>query len=305
MADIKQDQFSLQYSDSFSIQGIQEANIDLQLEGAPVALGTVYGTVTDGTDPIPNATVKLFDQAGLPYRHTITGPDGRYVLTDIPVGTYSLAAVAEGVRLSSAAGVTLTTGASMEIGLICEADTTLQLGAIAGVLTVDNAQGLAVPLGGGKITLKNAAGTTVAVTYTADDGEFVFYDLEDGIYSLRSSADGYLPAASMQVEIRDGAIVNILMSMVADARTYNGTVSGIIRSKAGKPLGGCFVGLYQKVIVDGKPREQMVAVTKTNQAGKYLFGGVVGGNYVVKAKLEQKNDEAPKVLTRYLRGLIR
>lgn len=97
MADIKQDQFSLQYSDSFSIQGIQEANIDLQLEGAPVALGTVYGTVTDGTDPIPNATVKLFDQAGLPYRHTITGPDGRYVLTDIPVGTYSLAAVAEGL----------------------------------------------------------------------------------------------------------------------------------------------------------------------------------------------------------------
>ena len=60
------------------------------------------------------------------------------------------------------------------------------------------------------------------------------------------------------------------------------------------------------MIVDGKPREQMVAVTKTNAAGKYLFGGVAGGSYVVKAKPEQEtNDEAPEVLTGYLRGFMR
>ena len=34
-------------------------------------------------------------------------------------------------------------------------------------------------------------------------------------------------------------------------------------------------------------QEKLVAVTKTNAAGKYLFGDVIGGNYVVKAKLEQ------------------
>ena len=43
------------------------------------------------------------------------------------------------------------------------------------------------------------------------------------------------------------------------------------------------MGLYQ---VTGTG-EQLVAVTKTNTAGKYLFGGVTGGQYLVKAKLEQ------------------
>ena len=75
--------------------------------------------------------------------------------------------------------------------------------------------------------------------------------------------------------------------MTVDSRTYNGTVSGIIRNNAGQAVAGCFVGLYQVVTVDGVSQERLVAVTKTNTAGKYLFGGVTGGNYLVKAKLEQ------------------
>ena len=38
MADIKQDLLSLQYSDNFVIQGLQEANIDLELPPASVCL---------------------------------------------------------------------------------------------------------------------------------------------------------------------------------------------------------------------------------------------------------------------------
>ena len=36
MADIKQDLLSLQYSTSFSLSGMEEANIDLQLSVAPL-----------------------------------------------------------------------------------------------------------------------------------------------------------------------------------------------------------------------------------------------------------------------------
>ena len=64
MADIKPDLLSLQYSENFEIQGIQEANIDLSLTPAPESPGTGYGVVTDGTNPIPDATVKLFDSTG-------------------------------------------------------------------------------------------------------------------------------------------------------------------------------------------------------------------------------------------------
>ena len=287
MADIKQDLLSLQYSDNFALQGMQEVNVDLELPPASTSLATVYGVVTDGTDPIPDATVKLFDSAGMPYQHTLTDASGAYSLTGIPAGTYRLGAVADGYRLSDAAGVTLSEGATTQINLVCVPDVTLSLGAIAGTLTVSNPLGASTPLAGAKITLQDALGAAVAVTYTAADGEFAFYDLADGVYTLLASAEGYVSASSMTAVITGGSIANLTMSMTVDSRTYNGTVSGIIRNTAGQAVAGCFVGLYQLVTVEGVTREQLVAVTKTNSAGKYLFGGISGGKYLVKAKMEQ------------------
>lgn len=288
MADIKQDLLSLQYSQNFDIQGMQEVNVDLELPPASVSLATVYGVVTDGTAPVANATVKLFDSAGLPYQHTMTDASGAYTLSGIPAGTYSLGAVKDGYLLSDAAGVTLSAGATTQINLTCTADVSLSLGAIAGVLTVaDPLQGASTPLGGAKITLQDALGTTLAVTYTAADGEFAFYDLADGVYTLLSNAEGYVASSTMTAAIADGSIANVTMSMVVDSRTYNGTVSGIIRNNAGLAVAGCFVGLYQVVTVAGVSQELLIATTKTNDAGKYLFSGVTGGEYLVKAKLEQ------------------
>lgn len=287
MADSKQDVLSLQYSPNFDITGLEEANIDLELPPAAVTSATVYGTVTDGTDPIPDATVKLFDTAGMPYKHTVTDANGEYSMSGIPAGTYTLGAVKDGYRLSDAAGVTLSTSATTQINLTCTLDATLALGAIAGVLTATDLSGNTKPLSSAKITLKNSLGEEVATTYTADDGEFAFYDLADGVYTLISSAEGYRSVSTMTTTIAGGSIANLIMSMTADARTYNGTVSGIIRNTAGQTVAGCFVGLYQLVVQDGKTREILTAVTKTNAAGKYLFGGVLEGKYIVKAKLDQ------------------
>ena len=287
MADLKQDLLSLQFSENFSLQGMQEANVDLQLPPASSTLATVYGVVTDGTNPIPDATVKLFDSAGLPYQHTVTDAAGAYTLTGIPSGTYSLGAVADGYRLSDAAGVTLSDGTTTQMNLVCVPDATLSLGAIAGTLTVSDPLGASTPLAGAKITLQDAQGNALATTYTASDGEFAFYDLADGVYTLLSSAEGYLSTSAMTATISGGSIANLTMSMTVDSRTYNGTVSGIIRNNAGQAVAGCFVGLYQVVTVAGVSQEQLVAVTKTNTAGQYLFGGVTGGEYLVKAKLEQ------------------
>ena len=288
MADIKQDLLSLQYSQNFDIQGMQEVNVDLELPPASTSLATVYGVVTDGTAPLADATVKLFDSAGQPYQHTLTDAAGAYTLTGIPAGTYSLAAVKEGYLLSDAAGVTLSAGATTQMNLTCTAEASLSLGTIAGVLTVtDPIQGTATPLGGAKITLQDALGTNLAATYTAADGEFAFYDLADGVYTLLASAEGYVATSSMTAVIAGGSIANVTMSMTVDSRTYSGTVSGIIRNSAGQAVAGCFVGLYQVVTVAGVSQELLIATTKTNDAGKYLFGGVNAGAYLVKAKLER------------------
>lgn len=262
--------------------------MDLELPPASTSLATVYGIVTDGAAPIADATVKLFDSAGLPYQHTMTDASGAYSLTGIPAGTYSLGAVKEGYLLSDAAGVTLSAGSTVQINLTCTAEASLSLGTIAGVLTVaDPLQGTSVPLAGAKITLQDALGTVLAATYTAADGEFAFYDLADGVYTLLSSAEGYTAASTMTALIAGGSIANVAMSMTVDSRTYNGTVSGIIRDSAGQAVAGCFVGLYQVTTVSGAAQELLIATTKTNDAGKYLFGGVAAGEYLVKAKLEQ------------------
>lgn len=286
MADIKQDLLGLNYSTSFELKGMEEADVNLSLTPAAPPAATVYGTVTDGTNPLPNATVKLFDGHGVPFQHTITDADGAYTFSDVPVGTYSVGAVLTGYTMSSTVGVTLVQGSSIEVALVCRADATLSLGAIAGVLTATTLKGI-VPLGGAKIILQDPLGTAVASTYTANDGEFVFYDVIDGAYKLLAVADGYLSSAPTAVTILNGSIANVSMTMQVDARTYNGTVSGVIRNASGAAVAGCFVGLYQIKRVGETSVETLIATTKTNAEGKYLFGGVIGGQYLVKAKLER------------------
>ncbi len=281
MADVKQDLYGLEYSNNFTISGLQEADINLNLSPASGVSGTVYGTVTDGTNPIPDATVKLFDSAGHPFQHTMTDAAGAYTLNGVPAGSYTVSAVKEGYLLSDAFGVTLSGGGTIQANLACTADASLALGAIAGVVKVDRL-GVETPLGGVKVTLLDAQGTAVASTYTVADGEFAFYDLADGVYTVLASAEGYRAAAPMAATIRNGSISNMVIIMTVDTRTYNGTVSGIIRDQKGNAVAGCFVGLFQ--IVGGV--ETLVATTKTNAVGKYLFGGVTGGEYLVKAKLE-------------------
>ena len=286
MADMRQDLLGLEYSSSLTLQGIQEANIDLELPPVSTGTATLYGTVTDGTTPIPDATVKIFDSTGTPYQHTITDATGQYSFSDVPAGTYTVGAVADGYPLSDVLGVTLAAGGTTQLNLTCTADPTLALGSIAGILTTTDGLNI-VPLSGAKITLRDALGTVVGATYTVADGEFLFYDLADGVYSLVATADGYLTSAPMAVTILGGSIANVTMSLTVDSRTYNGTVSGIIRDQYGTAVAGAFVGLYQVTTVGTAQVETLVATTKTNTEGQYLFGGVIGGQYLVKAKLEQ------------------
>lgn len=81
MADIKLDLLGLKYSQNFSIAGLEEANIDLNLSPAAEIFSTLIGIVTDGQNPIPNATVKVFDSNGMPYKHTLTDENGNYTIS--------------------------------------------------------------------------------------------------------------------------------------------------------------------------------------------------------------------------------
>ena len=215
----------------------------------------------------------------------MTNEAGEYTIDGVPAGTYSLGAVKTGYLLRDAMGVVLQSKDTTQVNLVCKADSTLTLGAIAGVVDTVNLQGVHQPMDGVKLTLRDSLGATLATTYSSDDGEFVFYDVADGTYTLLASADGYLTSAPLLAVITGGSIANVTITLAEDSRTYNGTVSGTIRDSLGHVVAGCFVGLYQLVTQSGEVQERLVATTKTNEAGQYLFGGVEAGQYLVKAKL--------------------
>lgn len=283
MADIRQDMYGLEYSAGFAVQGTQEIDVNLNLTPAPPPPATVFGTVTDGVNPIPNATVKLFDSTGTPFQHTVSDVTGQYTLNDVPAGSYTISAVADGYLLSTPVGAAINSGDTTQINLTCAAEPTLSLGAIAGIVKTAGGG----PLGGAKVSLLDSTNAAVSVTYTAADGEFVFYDVADGIYTLRVSADGYLTTGPILATVTGNSIANLAVSMTQDIRTYNGTVSGIIRDQSGMAVSGCFVGLYEVTGTGEAQVETLVATTKTNTQGMYLFGGVTAGQYLVKAKMEQ------------------
>ena len=243
MAEIRQDLLSLNYSPSFSISGMEEADVNLSLPPA-VVQGSITGTVTSGSLPL------------------------------------------EGYVLSPSAAVSLSPGGTASVALVCAPEAALDLGVIAGTVSSTGLAGT-TPIAGAKINLSNLTGTVIATTYSAADGEFVFYDVADGVYSLTASADGYFASAPVAVTILGGSIANVSLAMAVDGRTYNGTVSGIIRDTAGAPVANCFVGLYAVTELGGVQTETLIASTRTNDEGKYLFGGVLAGTYMIKAKLEQ------------------
>lgn len=286
MADIRKDLYSLEYSSTFSISGIEEADINVVLTKSTETSATVYGIVTDEVGAVEDATVKIFDKDGIPYKHTLTDSTGAYSIDGLDTGTYNVGVAKDGYLMTETKGVTLSDSDNVELDFTMTVETTLSLGAIAGILYASTTEGTKTELGGAKVSLLDNTGETVSVTYSADDGEFAFYDVEDGTYTVICSSDGYLSSSPMTATITNGSFSNIEMSLLIDERTYSGTVSGYIKNSSGSILSSCFVGLYSVTTdAEGKQKEILIATSKTNTSGMYLFGGVTEGNYIVKAKM--------------------
>jgi hypothetical protein len=101
---------------------------------AQVYTGSLTGVATDPSGAIvPNAQAILTDeQKGFTYTAK-TDAEGRYVLRNLPPGTYALAVTAEGMRGYQRSGITLT------VSLNAEADVKLELQGMAEVVSVTGA----------------------------------------------------------------------------------------------------------------------------------------------------------------------
>lgn len=276
---MKIDNYNLKYSPKTTLVGTEEVDVNLVLSSNTTVInGYIKGTVKDKNgNPIPNATVKIFDQYFTPFMHTITNPDGTYQILNVPTGNYKINASANGYLYGVSSQVYVTTNTETIRNFELENDITYNTNTLAGLLYVE---GTKTPIGGATIIVYDQSGNTVATTFTADDGEFLVTELADGTYRVSPVKSGYDSVVVSTFTVASGAIYNVVLTMISVAVPTNGTYTGQILDGNNNPINGAIVGLY-KVTDSG---ETLVQLIKTNAEGRYMFGNVPSGDYVVKAK---------------------
>ena len=215
----------------------------------------------------------------MPYLHTVTNAQGQYSFDALKANSYSITCVKEGYVITVPSDIVLLNNEIKTHNFVISAEPTLTLSTIAGIIMqngVDNSV-----IGGATVYLLNATTKDiVASTTSADDGEYVFYDVQAGNYLVVVTKLGYTKSNEIEVTAGKDAIINLNIKLSVNPVENVGTISGIV-SHNGIIIPNAFVGLYQ--IVDG--REVLVATTKTNASGLYMFGKVEKGEYKVKAKV--------------------
>jgi uncharacterized membrane protein YgaE (UPF0421/DUF939 family) len=212
------------------------------------------------------ATLTLIDPRGRQVGRVTAGPDGGYWLDASAPGAYTLLASAASRQPTAAAVILRHPGNGDET----VADILLPgTGALAGTVTAaDSGQ----PVAEAHVTLTDTRGMVAGTRLTGPDGGYAFAALEDGAYTLTASADRYRPAARTVVisggeDDADGDI-----ELAGDAR-----LSGVVATEDdARPVPDARITLLDAA-------GAVVATADTDKAGRYVIGGLPGGEYTVIA----------------------
>jgi len=122
---------------------------------AQLTTGTITGAVTDSSGAaVPGATITVKNVDTGASRTTVSGPSGRYEVSNVPIGKYDVSATLAGFQTSVHAGVELTLGRTAVV------DHSLQVGEVAQAVTVT-----------GEVSMVETSSATVSSVVTAQQIE--------------------------------------------------------------------------------------------------------------------------------------
>lgn len=280
------DLLKLNVSQTFELKDNNEQDINITLnDNILQTLGSVKGTVYDTTllvgNVVEGATVKIFKEDGTPYMHTLTGADGSFTINDIELGVYNISAVKDGYLLSAGVPLIITGVLPITQNLVITPNLLNNQNIIYGIVK-DSVTSL--PIDGANVILyKNVLEEKVLVSRTTSilDGEYILENLEDGTYELIVEKNGYKIVDINDINLTGNVKIKADVSLENIAGNINSTISGFIKNSLGNIVPNAFVALYK--VVDNV--ETLIATTYTNIEGKYMFGNVEAGSYLVKSKL--------------------
>lgn len=287
MSDIIKDLYDLNYSEEFANVGIQESTIDLDLSTSEYGSASVTGNVTDvGGGALVGVTIKLFDSLGKPFKHTSTDAEGNYIFTGLNSGNYSITAVKQNYVITAPSAFFIQSEQVLTHNFTITQEVSLNLCSVAGHIYKQSEDEKEM-LNGAMVSLLNATTReTVATTTSVEDGEYLFYGVVAGNYIIKATKQGYSASSDVSITAVNGSIINTDIRLIVNPETNVGTISGIVKHNS-NVVPQCFVGLYAVSGESEHKTETLIATTKTNNNGMYMFGDVATGNYKVKAKLNK------------------
>jgi hypothetical protein len=261
--------------------------IVLNLSKKVVPSGSISGKITFEGQSTGNAGIIVF-LLGTNYM-TTTQDDGSFELKGIPVGKYTLMAIASGYTsarvdnvLVEENGVTVIPQINLQRSAIGPGGE--EYGGIAGRVTLNGAGS-----GNGDIAVF-IVGTSY-VAYTADDGSYTITHVPPGTYDVRAVKDGYNPAQVNGVtvvknQITGGVDMNLIplpgpspdKGVVVGRVTLNGSQSG--NSGVVVFLQGTSHSAY------------------TSDNGEYKISGVEPGTYTLTAYKVGYTTESKEVVVK-------
>ncbi len=278
MADTQKDEYLLNYSDKIDLSLNEEVVTNIELEEASeVNQAGVEGRVVDSSGtPIEGATVKLFDLDFNPIIHTTTDVYGLYLFSDLEAGEYLIYATKDKYGISTKATVTVETEMVSQPNIVLTKVLNDEDAILYGV--IKDTEGNVVD---SLIINLYLDGELKYTTTSADDGEYIIYGIEAGEYTVEAFNDLYKYSGTYKITFAAGVIVDANITVTAYGTDLNGTINGVITQKeTNTPISGAFVAVY-KIVNDV---ETLVTGTLTDEDGRYFFGDLKEGQYIVKAK---------------------
>ena len=277
----KIDQYKLLASEQFPISGTEEISENLQLTPSSLPqAGVVTGTVTSGGEPVENAIVKVFDVNDNPVAHQLTNPQGSYTITEIVQGSYKITATKFGYLTPDVIPFTIVQyrPTTVDIAMTVNPDATLNT--IFGIIRQSV---VLTPIEMARVIVYQIVDderVQIMCTCTNSGGQYLAPNLDAGDYVITAIKSGYDEAESAVITVTTEDVESLDLNMIPSATGNTGTVSGIISdADTLLPIADAVVALYS--VVD--TTETVVQVTRSNAGGRYLFGNVEAGEYLVKS----------------------
>lgn len=279
------DNFLLNFSNSIEMEKREEIVQNLKLEKiANQTDGGITGRVVNNASAaIAGVTVKVFDLNYNPIKHTMTNETGTYNISSLQPGTYLVYEIKDGYNLSEKGIATVLEQTVTLSDIVLLENIVYNKGTVYGITYDKNRN----PLSKIRITLStlNDPRVVISETYSTTDGEYVFYNLTAGTYRIEASSEDYILTEPFNVIVADGVNNDEILYLDKLSTAKEGTINGIISdSETLVPIEGAFVGLYKINDEEVEHKETLISVTTTNREGKYFFGYVPDGKYVIKAK---------------------